>query len=91
MSVGTKKEQPVQFVVKKWGNSLGLRIGRDMARGANITEGSTVLMALSDHAIVIKKISGQQFYSEKELLAGMTPHLAHADELAEVSIDELSS
>lgn len=31
----------------------------------------------------------QKRLSEKELLEGMTPHTAHSDDLAEVTLDEL--
>jgi len=35
------------------------------------------------------RVVSKKRLSEKELVEGMTPHTAHSDELAEVTLDEL--
>lgn len=36
-----------------------------------------------------RRVVSKKRLSEKELVEGMTPHSAHSDELAEVTLDEL--
>lgn len=66
----------IQVQIAKWGNSLGLRVPRDVAARAGLTEGTRVdVEAQSDGAIVIRK-STRRFTLE-ELIAGMTPDKQH--------------
>lgn len=44
----------MQTVVKKWGNSLALRLPQNLAADLNLAEGSTVSMTLEDHALVVR-------------------------------------
>lgn len=44
--------------IKKWGNSLGLRIPRDIARNLGLEEGSEVEVGLEGGAMVIRSKSG---------------------------------
>ena len=71
--------------VQPWGNSLGLRITRAMSDMAHIGRGDKVSIEITEDGMVItrnkevKRISLP--YTEADLIAGMTPHKAHADEL----------
>ncbi|MBV8798970.1 MAG: AbrB/MazE/SpoVT family DNA-binding domain-containing protein [Alphaproteobacteria bacterium] len=66
----------MQVQIAKWGNSLGLRVPRDVAARAGLTEGTRVdVEAQSDGAIVIRK-STRRFTLE-EMIAGMTPDKQH--------------
>jgi antitoxin MazE len=66
----------VQVQIAKWGNSLGLRVPRDVAARAGLTEGTRVdVEARGDGAIVVTK-SNRRFTLE-ELVAGMTPDKEH--------------
>jgi antitoxin MazE len=65
-----------QVQISKWGNSLGLRVPRDVAARAGITEGSRVDIEASDDGRIIITRSRRRFTLE-ELLAGMTPDREH--------------
>jgi antitoxin MazE len=65
-----------QIQISKWGNSLGLRVPRDVAAKAGLSEGTRVeLQARADGSILIKK--AKRRYTLEELLAGMTPERQH--------------
>lgn len=57
--------------VKKWGNSLAMRIPKSLALEAKIEDGSVLDLSLKNGEIVIKPISKPQ-YSLEQLLAGIT-------------------
>jgi antitoxin MazE len=64
-----------QVQIAKWGNSLGLRVPRDVAARLGLVEGSRVdLEAKNDRLIVTK--SNRRFTLD-ELLAQMTPEREH--------------
>ena len=67
---------PVQLKVSKWGNSLGLRVPRDIAARAGITEGARVEMeGFADGRIVITP--SRRRFTIEELVASMTPENEH--------------
>lgn len=62
--------------ISKWGNSLGLRVPRDVAAQTGLTEGSQVdVEAREDGSIVIRKAKPR--YTLEKLIAGMTPDKEH--------------
>jgi antitoxin MazE len=64
-----------QVQVTKWGNSLGVRVPRDVAARIGLTEGSRVdIEARGDHLVITK--SNRRFTLEA-LLEGMTPDRQH--------------
>jgi antitoxin MazE len=65
-----------QVQIAKWGNSLGLRVPRDIAARVGLTVGSRVdIEAAEDGRIVITR--SRRRFSLDELLAGMTPEREH--------------
>lgn len=46
----------MQTVVKKWGNSLALRLPQTMAADLKLEEGAAVSMTLEDHALVVRPV-----------------------------------
>ena len=77
----------VESEIKKWGNSLALRITGIMAYLPNFRDGTKVIVEISEEGIMVKPVRStrkklQLPYSEKELLADLCPETAHADELA---------
>jgi antitoxin MazE len=67
---------PVKSRISKWGNSLGLRVPRDVAARAGLIEGARVdIEGFEDGRIVITP-SHRRFTIE-ELVAGMTPDNEH--------------
>ena len=84
----------VQSEIKKWGNSLALRITGAMAEVPQFSDGTKVIIEVNEDSLVIKRATKQKRklklpYTEKELLEGMTPYTAHADELAVINSKEM--
>ncbi|OGT91395.1 MAG: hypothetical protein A2286_09065 [Gammaproteobacteria bacterium RIFOXYA12_FULL_61_12] len=71
--------------VQPWGNSLGLRITKAVSELAHLEKGAQVSIEVTEEGLVIRRKAprrgGLAPYSEAELLEGLTPHRAHADEL----------
>lgn len=68
---------PVQVQVAKWGNSLGVRVPRDVAARVGLTEGMRVdIDAAPDGRIIISR--SRRRFTLDELLVGMTPEREHA-------------
>ncbi len=84
----------VESEIKKWGNSLALRVTGIMADIPNFKDGTKVIVEVSEEGIMVKPVRSpgrkpQLPYSEKELLADLNPETAHADELATPLAKEL--
>jgi antitoxin MazE len=72
-----EERMPVQLRISKWGNSLGLRVPRDIAARAGLTEGARVdIEGYEDGRIVITP--ARRRFTIEELVAGMTPENEHA-------------
>jgi antitoxin MazE len=67
---------PIQVQIAKWGNSLGVRVPRDVAARAGLTEGARVDIEAADDGRIIISRSRRRFTLE-ELLEGMTPEREH--------------
>lgn len=65
----------MQVQVGRWGNSLGVRLPKDLATGLGIREGSRVEMRAERDRIVISV--ARPVYTLDELLVGMTPEAMH--------------
>jgi antitoxin MazE len=63
---------PVQLRVTKWGNSLGLRVPRDIAARTGLTEGARVEIEGFEDGRIVVTPSRRRFTIE-ELVVGMTP------------------
>ncbi|MDK9720672.1 MAG: AbrB/MazE/SpoVT family DNA-binding domain-containing protein [Rhodospirillales bacterium] len=66
----------MQAQLAKWGNSLGVRIPKDIARRAGLTPGTAVEIEAEGRRIVITP-SPKQVFALSDLLAGMTPEAMH--------------
>jgi antitoxin MazE len=63
---------PVKSRIRKWGNSLGVRVPREIAARAGLDEGARVdIEGFADGRIVITP--SRRRLTLDELLAGMTP------------------
>lgn len=63
--------------VAKWGNSLGLRLPRSVAREARLDEGDTVDVSVDNGAIVIRP--SRPRYSLDELVGRITARNRHGE------------
>ena len=61
--------------VSKWGNSLGLRLPKAVAREAQVDEGDPVDVSVKNGTIVIRPT--RPTYSIEQLAAGITPGNRH--------------
>jgi len=61
----------MQVQIAQWGNSLGLRIPKDIAARMGLCKGATVEVELADDRIVIT--SARRRYVLADLLQGVTP------------------
>ncbi len=78
----------IEAEIKKWGNSLALRITGAMAEIPHLKAGTKVDIEVKKEALIIKPVRVKNKrkltlpFEEKQLLLQLTPALAHADELA---------
>ena len=84
----------IETEIKKWGNSLALRVTSIMAEMPQFEAGTKVTVDVSSEGLVVKPTLGKlgtlRFpYSERELLTGITPDKAHADALANPTDNEV--
>jgi antitoxin MazE len=61
--------------IAKWGNSLGLRLPKTVAREAEVDEGDTVDVSVKNGAIVIRP--SRPTYSLEKLVAKITSRNRH--------------
>lgn len=83
-----------EATIQPWGNSLGLRITRALSEVAHLQRGTPVTVAVVKGGLLVKPVAPQSKgslfpYSEAELVKGMTPAMAHADELPIAMSSEL--
>ena len=84
----------IESEIKRWGNSLALRITGAMAEIPNFKAGTKVDIEIRENGLLIKPITRSTKklrlpYTEQQLVAELTPSLAHADELASLSEKEI--
>jgi antitoxin MazE len=63
--------------IAKWGNSLGLRLPKSVAREVRVDEGDTVEVSVDNGAIVIRP--GRPRYSLDELVGRITTRNRHRE------------
>ncbi len=91
MTAARKTTHHFEGRIQAWGNSMGLRITRAVGEAAKLEQGTLVTMELTDDGLLIRpKEAPGKVWTEDELLEGMTPYSAHADELPELLSHEYS-
>ncbi len=65
----------MQVQITKWGNSLGIRVPKDVATRIGLSEGSRVEVTTEGNRIIIS--AKPPVYTLAELLTGMTPEAMH--------------
>ncbi|MFZ5450863.1 MAG: AbrB/MazE/SpoVT family DNA-binding domain-containing protein [Thermodesulfobacteriota bacterium] len=65
--------------VKKWGNSLAVRIPAQLAQQLNLTENTPVNYAVVDGSLVISRVTKQGTYSLDQLLDRVTKENLHGE------------
>ena len=83
------KHFTLDTTIQPWGNSLGLRITRTLSKLARLERGTVVTVEVVDGGLLVKPKPVERKawalpFSEAELVTGLTPARAHADELPTV-------
>jgi antitoxin MazE len=65
----------MRIQVARWGNSLGVRVPKDIAAKVGLNEGAAVEIEARGSRIVISP--ARRTYTLDELLVGMTPDAMH--------------
>jgi len=81
----------MQSQIKRWGNSAAVRLTSQLLADAKLDIKSNIEISVVDGKIIIESIDHSTKYlpfTEAELLKGLTPELAHADEIIQVTADE---
>ena len=68
----------MQTKIKKWGNSLALRIPKLLALDANLKQDSLVDISIEKNSIIIMPI-GEKEYSLEKLLKGVSKNNLHGE------------
>jgi len=68
----------MQTTIKKWGNSLALRIPKLFANDANLKINKTVDISIDKGSIIITPI-GEKEYSLEKLLKGISKNNLHGE------------
>ena len=79
----------IKTTIKKWGNSLGLRITGPMKSIPKFEEDMPVTVDISEKGILvepIKKSRAKLPFTEAELLADLDEHTAHTDEFGDIKL-----
>ena len=73
----------VEAKIQKWGNGLALRVSGIIRDIPHFKEGTLVEVDVNEDGFVVKKCVSKKKqlfpFSEVQLLADLTPELAHAD------------
>ena len=68
----------MQTKVRKWGNSLGLRIPRSFAAKAQVEEGSTVDLSVENGRLVVRALRAKK-YTLPDLLPEVNARNVHGE------------
>ncbi len=84
----------VETEIKKWGNSLALRVTGIMADLPQFKAGTKVTVDVTEEGMVVKPAVREKNtfrfpYTEEELLAEITAEKAHAEALAQPTGPEI--
>jgi len=64
--------------IDKWGNSLGLRLPKNMAAQLSLNEGSTVVVTIEKNAMILRP-QKKSYQSLSQLLEHITPQNTHSN------------
>jgi antitoxin MazE len=58
----------VKTNVRKWGNSQGIRLSKELMSQMNLNENDTIGISVNDGKMTIEKLNGQKYFNLKERL-----------------------
>lgn len=69
----------MRTAVQQWGNSLAIRIPRQLAHESRMNRGSTVELSSSNGSLVVTPVGKRRRYSLASLIKKITPASRHAE------------
>lgn len=70
----------IQTVLEEWGKGITLRLTGNLKTVPGFEAGDLVDIEINEAGLVIQKAT-RPHLSESKLLSGLTPYIAHADEI----------
>ena len=64
----SKNVYMVKTNVRKWGNSQGIRLSKELMSQMNLNENDTIGISVNDGKMTIEKLNGQKYFNLKERL-----------------------
>jgi len=65
--------------IARWGNSLGLRIPREVVDRLNLKDGAPVSLEIGADSVTIRPTRPRKKWTEAELLKGVTPQMVKGE------------
>ena len=62
----SKNVYMVKTNVRKWGNSQGIRLSKELMSQMNLNENDTIGISVNDGKMTIEKLNGQKYFNLKE-------------------------
>lgn len=63
--------------IQKWGNSIGVRISKDIALQAHLKEGMTVDVGLYEGKVIVRPVTKPKKYTITEMVSRITDSNRH--------------
>ena len=82
----------VEAKIQKWGNSLALRLTGPVRSVPHFEADMMVIINVTKSGIRVEpmeKPKKKERFTEEQLLKGLNAHTAHADLLAEISLEDI--
>ena len=64
----SKNVYMVKTNVRKWGNSQGIRLSKELMSQMNLNENDTIGISVNDGKMTIEKLNGQKYFNLEERL-----------------------
>ena len=65
---GTMNKYPIQTTIKKWGNSQGIRLSKEILSKMNLKQNDAISIEVYDGKMVIEKINKPKYLNLQERL-----------------------
>ena len=63
----SKNVYMVKTNVRKWGNSQGIRLSKELMSQMNLNENDTIGISVNDGKMTIEKLNGQKYFNLKPI------------------------
>lgn len=73
------KAMTTETTIQKWGNSLAIRIPRDVAEKIAVQQGSEIELSVIENKIILVPKHPAKKYNLEELLSKVTPENRHSE------------